>query len=85
MGQFTFRVRKLPDPTPFIAVTDAQGNPSRFKGGGIAKGSLMGIDGIGAAIDDGILDIGTGLKVHVCDPQRQNIFRHTSSYGKVEL
>jgi gliding motility-associated protein GldM len=57
MGQFTFRVRKLPDPTPFIAVTDAQGNPSRFKGGGIAKGSLMGIDGIGAAIDDGILDI----------------------------
>ena len=57
MGQFTFRVRKLPDPTPFIAMKDEQGNPSRFKGGGLAKGSLMGIDGIGAAIDDGILDI----------------------------
>ena len=57
MGQFTFRVRKLPDPTPFIPFKDEQGNPSRFKGGGLAKGSLMGIDGIGAAIDDGILDI----------------------------
>ena len=57
MGQFTFRVRKLPDPTPYIAIRDEQGNPSRFKGGGMAKGTLMGIDAIGAAIDDGILDI----------------------------
>jgi gliding motility-associated protein GldM len=57
MGQFTFRVRKLPDPTPFIAMKDEQGNPSRFKGGGMAKGNLMGIDALGAAIDDGILDI----------------------------
>ena len=57
MGQFTFRVRKLPDPTPFIPTRDDQGNPSRFKGGGMPKASLMGIDGIGAAIDDGILDI----------------------------
>ncbi|MBR6121891.1 MAG: gliding motility protein GldM [Prevotella sp.] len=58
MGQFTFRVRRLPDPTPFIAMADEKGNPTRFKGGGMAKQSLMGIDGIGAAIDDGILDIG---------------------------
>ncbi len=58
MGQFTFRVRKLPDPTPFIALKDEKGNPTRFKGGGLAKQSLMEIDGIGAAIDDGILDIG---------------------------
>ena len=57
MGQFTFRVRKLPDPTPFIALKDEQGNSTRFKGGGLSKQSLMGIDGIGAAIDDGILDI----------------------------
>ena len=57
MGQFTFRVRKLPDPTPFITLKDEQGNPNRFKGGGLPKQSLMGIDGIGAAIDDGILDI----------------------------
>ena len=58
MGQFTFRVRKLPDPTPYIDIKDEGGNPSRFKGGNMAKGSLMAVDGIGAAIDDGILDIG---------------------------
>ena len=58
MGQFTFRVRRLPDPTPYIDMKDEKGNPLRFKGGGLAKVSLMSIDGIGAAIDDGILDIG---------------------------
>ncbi len=58
MGQFTFRVRKLPDPTPYIAMKDEQGNPTRYKGGSLAKASLMAANGIGAAIDDGILDIG---------------------------
>ncbi len=58
MGQFTFRVRKLPDPTPYIDMKDEKGNPVRFKGGGMQKSLLMGLDGIGAAIDDGILDIG---------------------------
>ena len=58
MGQFTFRVRKLPDPTPYIDIKDEGGNPSRFKGGNMPKGSLLATDGIGAAIDDGILDIG---------------------------
>lgn len=58
MGQFTFRVRKLPDPTPYIAMSDEHGNPTRYKGGALAKASLMAAGGIGAAIDDGILDIG---------------------------
>ena len=58
MGQFKFRVRKLPDPTPYIAMKDEQGNPTRYKGGALAKASLMAANGIGAAIDDGILDIG---------------------------
>lgn len=58
MGQFTFRVRKLPDPTPYIAMRDEQGNPARYKGGALTKASLMAAGGIGAAIDDGILDIG---------------------------
>ena len=58
MGQFTFRVRKLPDPTAFIAMADEHGNPTRYKGGNLPKASLMAADGIGAAIDDGILDIG---------------------------
>lgn len=52
MGQFTFHVRKLPDPTAYIQIGD-----SRFRGGGIAKASLLGAKGIRAAIDDGLLDI----------------------------
>ena len=57
MGQFKFRVRKLPDPTPYITMNDEHGNPTRYKGGGLAKGQLVGANAIGAAIDDGILDI----------------------------
>lgn len=57
MGQFTFRVRRLPDPTPYINMKDESGSPIRYKGGGLSKAQLMGVDGIGAAIDDGILDI----------------------------
>lgn len=52
MGTFTFKVRKLPDPTPYIAI----GN-DRFKGGGLAKASLMNVNTLSAAIDDGLLDI----------------------------
>ena len=58
MGQFKFRVRKLPDPSPYIPFKDAQGNGDRFKGGNITKQQLMTAEGIGAAIDDGVLDIG---------------------------
>ncbi len=57
MGQYTFRVRRLPDPTPYIAMKDESGSPLRYKGGGVAKAQLMAVEGIGAAIDDGILDI----------------------------
>jgi len=57
MGQYTFRVRKLPDPTPYILMKDEHGNPTRYKGGGLAKGQLVAAGQIGAAIDDGILDI----------------------------
>ena len=57
MGQFTFRVRRLPDPTPYIAMKDESGSPIRYKGGGLSKGQLMGVEALGAAIDDGILDI----------------------------
>ena len=53
----TFRVRKLPDPTPYIAYKDAQGNPDTYKGGrGFAKTLLLQAPGIEAAIDDGLLD-----------------------------
>ena len=59
MGQYTFRVRQLPDPTPFIEYTDKDGNKKRYRGGApFAKQSLMNTDGIVAAIDDGLLNIG---------------------------
>ena len=52
MPPFVFHVRKLPDPTAYISM-----GTSRFRGGGMAKASLMGATGIHAAIDDGLLDI----------------------------
>ncbi len=52
VGTFTFKVRKLPDPSPYIVV-----GSDRFKGGGLGKAALMGASGIHAAIDDGLLDI----------------------------
>lgn len=52
VGQYTFHVRKLPDPTAYIPLGD-----NRFRGGGMQKGSLMNAPGVRAAIDDGLLDI----------------------------
>ena len=57
MGKFTFRIRKLPDPTAYIAYSDGQGGENRFKGGKLAKQVLMGTDALGAAVDDGLLNI----------------------------
>ena len=52
MGSYSFKVRKLPDPTPYLLV-----GSNRFKGGALAKGSLLSLDNVRAAIDDGLLDI----------------------------
>lgn len=52
LGNVTFQVRKLPDPTAYIAV----GN-DRFKGGRLAKASALAANGLSAAIDDGLLNI----------------------------
>ncbi len=52
-----FRVRPLPDPTPYIEYTDNNGNPAMFKGGALSKAVLVNAGGIKAAIDDGILNI----------------------------
>lgn len=49
---FTFHVRKLPDPTAYLAL-----GTDRFRGGALSKGALVGATGIHAAIDDGLLDI----------------------------
>lgn len=52
MGNVTFKVRKLPDPTPYMVVGD-----DHFRGGRLAKASILGVKSVGAAIDDGLLNI----------------------------
>ena len=52
MGAFTFKVRKLPDPTAYLQI-----GSSRFTHGKLAKASLLGAPRLNAAIDDGLLDI----------------------------
>lgn len=58
VSQNAFRVRRLPDPTPYIVITDANGNKQRYKGGTkITKAQLLNASGISAAIDDGLLNV----------------------------
>lgn len=54
VGSMKFRVRKLPDPTPYIKVGGGEykGMPKR-----ISKAALLGAKGLSAAIDDDILNI----------------------------
>ena len=54
VGSMTFRVRKLPDPTAYIALKDGhyKGAPKR-----ISKAALMEADKLGAALDDDILNV----------------------------
>ena len=57
MGRYAFRVRRLPDPAPYIDLAAEGGGMTRFHGGTLSKTQLLAADGIGAAIDDGILDV----------------------------
>lgn len=52
-----FRVRALPDPTPFLEYRDNNGNMVSRKGGSIPKAALLSSEGLKAAIDDGILHV----------------------------
>lgn len=57
MGDYAYRVRQLPDPSPFIEYVE-DGTPKRYRGGrGLPKSVLMNTPGIVAAIDDGLLNI----------------------------
>lgn len=58
VASMSFRVRKLPDPTPFIMFKDDKGNADRYKGGRpLSKALLLQSPGIEAAIDDDLLNI----------------------------
>ena len=83
VGQFPFKVRKLPDPTPYIEVSDG-GNVNRYKGGGkkIGKGALLNAPQLRAAIDDGLLDIPfkvVGFNVYFTDRMGNLIPRGSTS------
>ena len=58
MGEYEFHVRQLPDPAPFIDYKDENGNTQRFRGGDLVRKNLLAADGIQAAIDNGLLNIG---------------------------
>ena len=93
MGQYTFRVRKLPDPTPYISMKDEHGNPTRYKGGGLAKSQLVAANAIGAAIDDGILDIAFRVQSfetvlyrwHPTEPRSLNVRKIPSANWRVTV
>ena len=52
MGAYTFKVRKLPDPTAYINL-----GGDHFRGGRLAKGTILNLSSLSAAIDDGLLNI----------------------------
>lgn len=58
VAQMSFRVRRLPDPTPYIVYTDASGTQQQYKGGvPISKNALLNTGKLYAAIDDGLLNV----------------------------
>ena len=59
VGSMTFRIRKLPDPTVYMPVKDANGSTTHYKGSPkrISKSQLMAAEGLGAAIDDDIINV----------------------------
>ncbi len=59
VGSMKFKVRKLPDPTAYISLKDASGNAVHYKGTPkrISKAQLMSASGLGASVDDGIINV----------------------------
>ncbi len=80
MGKFTFHVRKLPDPTAFIAFNDEKGNANQYKGGRpLSKATLMGTHGIGAVFFDNMGNAVPEISKSSSFTERQrNMFRMLS-------
>lgn len=80
VGTFPFKVRRLPDPTPYIDMPEG----GRYKGGmkKIGKGLLINAPHLSAAIDDGLLDIPfrvVGFNVYFTDRMGNLIPRGSTS------
>lgn len=83
IGDFPFRVRKLPDPTPYIQT----GADDHFKGGRMPKQTLLAQSGIKAAIDDGLLNIPfsvTGFKMVMFDRMGNAVVEASNSANFTE-
>lgn len=53
-----FHVRRLPEPMPFLKIGNNDGSVNRHQGGNpITKNQILLSEGVGAAIDDGVLNI----------------------------
>lgn len=61
LGSSIFKAKTLPDPMPYILISDKSGQ-KRLKNGKISKQSLLASNKIYAAIDDNILDIAFSVK-----------------------
>jgi gliding motility-associated protein GldM len=57
MAKSPFRVRALPNPSPYLTIPDPNGTPMKFDGGRQAKAALNNVTELFAAIDDGLLNI----------------------------
>jgi gliding motility-associated protein GldM len=57
MAKSAFRVRALPNPSPYLNLPDANGNLLKFDGGRQSKLALNSAEKLYAAIDDGLLNI----------------------------
>ena len=58
MAKHKFKVRRLPDPQAYITYNDASGQPQEYRGGTpLARTALASARGLGAAIDDDVLNI----------------------------
>ena len=77
VGSTSFKVRKLPDPTAFIQI-----GSDRFKGGrAISKQQILSAKGVGAAIDDGLLDINfrvTSFQIVFVDSQGDGMITNSA-------
>ena len=74
-----FRVRKLPDPTPYITIATADGGTDSYKGSRpVAKALILKSSGIQAAIDDGLLN--TPFKVQ----SFETVFFESMGHAKPE-
>lgn len=59
VGSMKFKVRKLPDPVAYIPLKDGSGNTVHYRGTPkrISKAQLMSASGLGASVDDGIINV----------------------------